>query len=389
LFVVGQIAGSLVLLVVASLFVRSLWSAERIDLGFDVDRLITVRLDPKQVGYDQARTMTFYNELQRRTTALPGVESVAVAFTTPMSYLVGGGTIYIEGQPETTNGQPQVSFLNRVGRNYFETMGIPIVRGRAFVESDEQEVATTRRVAIVNELMAEKYWPGEDPIGKRFRLYLPTDPLLEVVGVARDSKYVLIFEQPKPFFYLPLERDMSLRTLHVRALGPPAALAPLIEREIKAMEPELPIADLQAMRQTLAGIFGFLIFRVGPIQAGGMGILGLLLALIGVYGVVSFGASLRTREIGIRVALGAEPRDVLRLILGQGLQLVAAGIVIGLAVSIALGRVIAHNIPLVDGADWGAFAVVATGLTALALWSCYIPARRATRVPVTTALRHE
>jgi len=388
LLVVGQISGSLVLLVVASLFVRSLWSAERIDLGFDVEKLITVRLDPRQLGYDTNRTLAFYDELQRRTAELPGVEQVAIAFTTPMSYLVGGGAIYIEGQPEPT-GQPPATFMNRVGHNYFETMGIPIVRGRGFTETDEQATAATRRVAIINEQMAAKYWPGEDPIGKRFRVFQPTDPLLEVVGVARDSKYVLIFEQPRPFVFLPLERDISLRTLHVRAFSQPAALAPLIEHEIKALDPDLPITELQTMRQTLAGLFGFLIFRVGSIQAGGMGLLGLLLALIGVYGVVSFGASLRTREIGIRVALGAEPRDVFRLILHQGLQLVVAGIALGLAGAIALGRILTHAIPLIDGTDWTTFASVAAALAALALWSCYIPARRATRVPVTTALRHE
>ncbi len=389
LFVVAQIAGSLVLLVVASLFVRSLWSAERIDLGFDANRLITVRLDPKQIGYDEARTIAFFDELQRRTAALPGVESAAMAFTTPMSYLVNGGTIYVEGQPLPETGQPPALFLNRVGRNYFPTVGIPIVRGRAFVEADEQQTPSTRRVAIVNELMAAKYWPGENPIGKRFRIFDPGSPFLEVVGVARDSKYVLIFEQPRPYFYIPLERPTSLRTLHVRAYGNPAALAPLIEKEIKDLAPDLPIAELQTMQQSLAGLFGFLIFRIGSVQAGGMGILGLVLALIGVYGVVSFGASLRTREIGIRVALGAQPRDVLRLILGQGLQLVGAGIVIGLGIAIAISRLLASSIPLVNGADWGAFAAVAGGLAVLTLWSCYVPARRATRVPVTTALRHE
>ena len=389
LFVVGQIAGSLVLLVVASLFVRSLWSAERIDLGFDSDKLITVRLDPKQIGYDEAKTIAFFDELQRRAAALPGVESAAMAFSTPMSYLVGGGAIYIENQALPDNGQPPALFGSRIGRNYFPTMGIPIVRGRAFTAEEELYDPKTRRVAIVNELMAAKYWPGEDPIGKRFRIYDPDGPPLEVVGVARDSKYVLIFEAPRPFFYLPLERQISLRTLHVRAIGNPAALAPLIERAIKDLAPALPIAELQTMRQSLAGLFGFLIFRVGSIQAGGMGILGLLLALIGVYGVVSFGASLRTREIGIRVALGAQPSDVLRLILGQGLQLVAAGLVIGLGIAIAISRTLAANLPLVNGSDWTAFIAVAAGLAALALWSCYIPARRATRVPVTTALRHE
>jgi ABC-type antimicrobial peptide transport system permease subunit len=143
------------------------------------------------------------------------------------------------------------------------------------------------------------------------------------------------------------------------------------------------------MSQSLEGIFGYLIFRIGAIQASGMGLIGLVLAIIGVYGVVSFGASLRTREIGIRVALGAQPRDVLRLILGQGLQLVTMGILVGLAAALALGRVLSRFLPLVNATDWSTFAGVASGLAALAIWACYLPARRATRVPVMTALRHE
>ena len=389
LLVVGQISGALALLVMAGLFVRTLTSAQNIDLGFDAKHLITVRLDPKQIGYDEDRTIEFYKELQRRVAAWPDVASVAVAFTTPMSYLIGGGSIYIEGQPVPATSQPPASFMNHVGHNYFDTMRIPIVRGRAFVEDDEQQRSTTRRVAIVNEAMAERYWPGQEPIGKRFQAYGLTEPMLEVVGVAKDSKYVLVFEAPRPYVYLPLVRDMSLRTLHVRAAGPPAALAPRLEREIKAMAPDMPIADLRTMDQSLAGIFGYLIFRVGAIQAGGMGILGLALAIVGVYGVVSFGASLRTREIGIRVALGAQPRDVLRLILGQGLQLVTVGLLVGLAASVAMGRVLAQFLPLVDAADWTTFSAVAAGLAAMAISACYLPARRATRVPVMTALRHE
>ena len=151
-------------------------------------------------------------------------------------------------------------------------------------------IRSTRKVAIINESMAARYWPGQDPIGRRFRAYNLTEPLLEIVGVARDSKYVLVFEEPRPYIYLPLVRDMSLRTLHVRAAGEPAALAPRLEREIKDLAPDLPIADLRTMDQSLAGIFGYLIFRVGALQATGMGVLGLTLALVGVYGVVSFGA---------------------------------------------------------------------------------------------------
>jgi hypothetical protein len=279
--------------------------------------------------------------------------------------------------------------MNHVGHDYFKVMGIPILRGRAFVEDDERDHSTTRKVAIVNEVMAARYWPGQDPIGKRFRAYNPTDPLLEIVGVARNSKYVLVFEAPRPYIYLPIVRDLSLRTLHVRAAGQPATLGPRLEHEIKELAPDLPIADLRTMNQSLAGLFGYLIFRIGAIQATGMGVLGLTLALIGIYGVVSFGASLRTREIGIRVALGAQPRDILRLMLGQGLQLVTAGILVGLAAAVAMARMLTRFLPLVDATDWGLFGAVAAGLAALALWACYVPARRATRVPVMMALRHE
>jgi predicted permease len=387
--VVGQISGALALLAMAGLFVRTLASAQRMDLGFDAEHLITVRLDPRQIGYDEDRTNEFYKTLQRRVAAWPDVTSVAVAFTTPMSYLIGGGSIYIEGQPASASSQPPASFMNHVGHDYFAVMGIPIVRGRAFVEEDEREHSTTRKLAIINEAMAAKYWPGQDPIGKRFHAYNLTEPLLEIVGVARDSKYVLVFEAPRPYIYLPVVRDLSLRTLHVRAAGQPAALAPRLVREIRDLAPDLPIADLRTMNQSLAGIFGYLIFRVGAIQATGMGVLGLTLALIGVYGVVSFGASLRTREIGIRVALGAQPRDILRLMLGQGLQLVTVGVLVGLAASVAMARVLSQFLPLVDAGDWITFAGVAAGLAALALWACYVPARRATRVPVMTALRHE
>jgi hypothetical protein len=268
-------------------------------------------------------------------------------------------------------------------------MGIPLVRGRAFTKDDEREVSTTRRFAIVNESFAARYWPGEDPLGKRFRLYSETDPLLEVVGVARDSKYVVVFEAARPYVYVPVARDMSLRTVIVRAAGDPARLGARLQETIAAVDPDMPMTDLRTMRETLAGVFGFLIFRVGALQTGGMGLVGLLLAIVGIYGVVSFGASLRTREIGIRVALGARERDVLRLMLGQGLGLVAVGVAVGLGLAIGMSRVLSRFLPLVDVADWLTFAGVATALAALALAACYSPARRAARIPVMTALRHE
>ena len=387
--VIGQIAGALVLLVIASLFIRTLTSAQEIDLGFDANRLASVRLDPRHVGYDVTRTHEFYTELQRRIRSWPDAEAVSVCLAPPMSYLITGGAIYVEGRAVETETQPPAVFISYVGHDYFTVLGIPILRGRAFAEEDEPEVVPARRYAIVNEAFAAKYWPGEDAIGKRFRTQALDEPLLEVIGIARDSKYVAVFESRRPYVYLPESRDSPIRTVIVRASGNPALLLPRLEREIRELAPGMPIADLRTMRQALAGVFGFLIFRVGAIQAGGMGLIGLLLAVVGVYGVVSFGVSLRTREIGIRVALGAHPRAVLRLIVGQGGTLVGIGIAIGILVSIGMARVLAHFLPLVNASDWVTFGVVACGLSALALTACYLPARRATKLPVVAALRHE
>jgi predicted permease len=389
LLVVGQIAGALALLIVAGLFIRTLRSAQDIDLGFDAKKLISVRLDPKQLGYDDDRTEEFYRTLKRRVASWPDVEFASYCLAPPMSLLIGGGSLFIEGRTNDPGSQPPAAFFNHIAHDYFAVMGIPIVRGRAFTEDDEHQTTTTRRYAIVNETFAEKYWPGQDPIGKRMQVYNTKDPVLEVVGVAKDSKYVVVFESKRPYVYLPVVRDMSLRTLVVRASGNPALLAPRLEREIQQLAPDMPIADLRPMTQALGGLFGYLIFKIGAIQAAGMGVLGLILATVGIYGVVSFGASLRTREIGIRVALGAHPRDVLRLILGQGLRLVGVGIVVGLVLSTVLARLLTRFLPLVNPSDWLTFALVALGMTVLALLACYVPARRATKVAVTTALRHE
>jgi predicted permease len=386
--VVGQIAGSLALLIVAALFAQTLAAAKNIDLGFDGDHLITARVDVRQIGYGEEQAEVFYDELLRRVRSWGDVASASLGFAVPMSYLVSGGSVYPEGQALPPGTQPPAVFLNHAGHEYFDTMQIPVIRGRAFRRDEEEQYGTTRRLAIVNEAMAERYWPGQDPVGKRLRLFNPSDPMLEIVGVVRNSKYVLVFEQPRPFVFIPLERNLLLRTLHVRSKGDPALLAARIEREIHALAPDLPIADLRTMRQSLRGIFGYFLFEIGAVQAAGMGLLGLSLALVGVYGVVSFGASLRTREVGIRMALGAQSRDVLRLILGQGIRVVSVGLLAGLAAAWALSRALTTLVPLAH-ADWIVFVALAIALGALATWACYLPALRATRVPAMTALRHE
>jgi putative ABC transport system permease protein len=307
----------------------------------------------------------------------------------PMSYLAGGGAVYADGELLPADSQPPAAFLNRAGPGYFAAMNIPLVSGREFRDDDMPATALDRRAVIVNQALADRHWPGQSAIGKRLRVFAPGSPSLEVIGVAANSKTVLVFEADRPYLYLPLERDNSMRTFVIRAKSDPAALLSKLEREIKSLDPGMPMADLRTMRQTLSGFMGYLIFRVGAIQAGGMGIIGLVLAIVGVYGVVSFGASLRTREIGIRMALGAEPRDVLQLILGQGVMLVLIGISIGAAAAFGFGRVLAKFLPLVDSTDVLTYAAVSLGLGALAVWACYLPARRATKVPAATALRHE
>jgi macrolide transport system ATP-binding/permease protein len=387
LLVVGQVAGSLVLLIAAGLFVRSLRNAQQMNLGFNPDGVLNVRMDPQWAGYNQQRTEDFYRELHRRVAALPGVRYVSEAFSTPLGYINSASKIFVAGQLVDPTQQPPLIGANYVDREYFDTMQTPIVEGRAFTDLDNE---SSQRVAIVNETMAERYWPKEGAIGREFRFGSQTAPPVTIIGIARKGKYVSLTEAKLPFFYIPLRQNyVSMRNLQLRSDIPPENLIAAVEREIQMLDPDVAYTDLQTMRQSLSGLGGFLMFRVGASQAAAMGTLGLLLAIVGIYGVVSYGAALRTREIGIRMALGARPRDVLGMILRQGTILVACGIVAGLAGALALTRVIAGFLPLVEGNGPVVFVSVTVALAAIALVACYVPARRSTKINPTTALRHE
>jgi predicted permease len=383
---IGQVAGSLVLLIVAGLFIRSLDRAQRMNLGFNPDHVLNVRMDPSHAGYDRPRTVDFYRELERRVRRLPGVQNVSLAFRSPLGYLNDSSLIYLPGRPSDED-QPPLAGRNSISGDYFETLQIPIVSGRSFRESD---TAAAPLVAIVNETFAARFFPGQDPTGQRFRSSHPDGPLWQVVGVARDSKYMAVAEAPMPYYYTPLTQlHYPLRVLQIRSNVPPERLAPVVEREIRAVDPDVPIADLQSMRQSLNGMAGFLVYRIGALQASAMGALGLLLSIIGVYGVVSSGAAQRTHEIGIRMALGAAPADIRRMVLGQGVALVAAGLAVGVAGALALSRVTTKVVLLVDALDPLTYAGVTLLLSGIALWACYIPARRAMRLDPLNALRHE
>jgi len=386
LLVAGQVAGSLVLLVAAGLFVRSLDRAQRLDLGYVPDHVLNARMNPQWVGYDKQHTTDFYNELERRVKAWPDVQSASLAFAAPLGLIGGGDTVYIEGRTVDPSEQPPSVGYNTVDASYFDTMRIPVLRGRAFQDSDTE---TTRLVAMVNQTMAQRYWPNQDPIGKRFRIGSAAAPLVEVIGVAHDSKYIFVVEGSLPYFYVPFTQlSSSMRVLHVRSLIDPETLISRVEQEVHALDPVMPVS-FQTMDGAVAGAQGFFLLRVGAIQAGAMGLLGLLLAAVGVYGVMSYGATQRTREIGIRMALGATPQTVLGMILHQGVWMVIAGVVVGLMGATAVTRVLGRFLFSISFADPLVFLTAAALLALVALAACWIPAHRAMRVEPMVALRHE
>jgi macrolide transport system ATP-binding/permease protein len=385
--VVAQVAGSLVLLIVAGLCMRSLQRAQFVDLGFTAANIMTARLDPHQIGYDLPRTVAFYDDLERRLAALPGVDAVSMSFSVPTGYILDGAPAAKEGDV-LDNEEPRSNVTcNTVTPTFFDTLKIPIVRGRGFTKQDTE---ASTRVVIVNETLARQLWPGQDPIGKRLVTQRFDGRLWEVVGVARDSKYIAVFEGQLPHMYFAMgQTPFHMRVVYVRSSAPPESLKMLVEREIHALDADMPIADARPLREIVEGGVGFMLFHIGSVQAGAMGILGLVLAVVGVYGIVSYGASLRMREMGIRVALGASPADVRGLVIRQGSVLVIAGIVCGLAVAAGVTRTLSRFFVLVGSLDVLTFVVVTLLLSGIALVACYLPARRAMRVDPMIALRHE
>jgi predicted permease len=383
LLVVGQVACCVVLLFIAGLFVRSLRESERAELGFIPDNVLNIHLDVDQLGYSEARGRAVFADIERSVRSIPGIERVSYAVTIPMGYVRLGSDL----GPEAGSGRRVTAGRNAVSAEYFEAMGIPIIRGRAFRETDNTEA---RGVAIVNERLAELLWPARDPIGQRLRLGDGTDSVLEVIGVTRTGKYEALFEEPLPYFYTSLDQEYSsLRVLHLRATTSPGALSATVERTIRALQPDLPLYDVQTMRQALGSGPGLFPVRIAAASSAAFGLLAFLLVLIGLYGVVSYVTARRTQEIGVRIAVGATRLDVLHLIVRGGLTMVGAGIVLGLAASFAAASVLKAFLFGVSPYDPVVLSVVAPSVVALALMACAIPAWRATRVDPSVALRAE
>jgi putative ABC transport system permease protein len=385
--VIAQVAGSLMLLVVAGLFTRSMAKAQKMDLGFDPTHVLNLSMDPNTIGYRETQGRLFFQQLLDQVRATPGVESASLAFSVPMGYYNSVSTLQIEGYVPSANQPGPTSLNNIVTPGYFKTMGIPILRGRDFTDADSEN---TKYVAIINETVAQRFWPNQNPIGRHFYRNGKLHQSIEVIGVAKDSYTNLFSSTMQPFFYLPLSQDyVSLVTLQVRTTQAPETMIAPLQKQIEALAPGLPVFNVQTMTDGLYTLAGFLIFQIGAGLTAALGLLGLLLAVVGVYGVVSYVTAQRTHEIGIRTALGAQRVDVLKMVLGQGLVIVGLGIGIGVLAAAAAGRVVRNFLVGVSPTDPLTYGVVSFVLVLIASFACWIPARRATRVDPLVALRYE
>jgi macrolide transport system ATP-binding/permease protein len=385
--VIIQITGSLMLLVAAGLFVRSSQNAQHVYLGLDPNHILNLNMDTKSVGFDKSQTQRFYRDLVDQVRTLPGVQSVSMAYSVPMGYYGNSGPVYAEGQyVASKQAAPDIMF-NNVDPAYFSTLRIPMVKGRSFTDDDNDK---TPLVAIVNETMAKQFWPNQEAVGKRFSVQSPSGPFIQVVGVSKSGKYLVLFEGPTPYYYVPqMQNATTLRMLQIRTAVAPESLITAVEQQIHTLAPDLPVMSAQTMNQALAGGNGLFLFRLGARFTGALGLLGLILAVVGVYGVISYVASQRTHEIGLRMALGANRIDVLRLILKQGLYLVGAGIATGVLLILVGARALS-SLPLgVSAADPVTLVLVSCLLAAVGLAASMIPARRAMRTEPLTALKYE
>jgi len=385
-----QVASALMLLIIAGLFTRSLTQAEHTNLGFNPSHVLTLTMDPSEIGYNGAQSRDFYTNLLQRVRALPGVVSATVTANVPMSNINSGGydTLTVHGyQPPP--GQPSPGAQdNLITTQYFRTMQIPLLQGRSFAESDGEK---NLHVAIVSKAMAKKFWPNQDPVGKQFTMSSDPTHSMQVVGVAGDARYQGVTGAIPPFFYVPYLQHYeqnTLESLELRTAGDPAAMIPEVERTIRTMTPALPVFEVQTLRQGLYSTNGLFFFEAGAGLAAVLGMLGLILAIVGVYGVLSYVVSQKTNEIGIRMALGAQHSDILKMVYRQGLWIMGIGVAVGLAAAFAVAHLMRSFI-VVSATDPATYLGVSATLVAIALLACYIPARRAMHVEPMQALREE
>jgi len=384
--VVAQVGTAFVLLVVSGLLVQSLRAAERVDLGFEPRHVLTARMDLSLEKYAKEGWQGLYRELKDRLAALPGVSAVSLAQGVPI-LRSDGASFFVEGATGA-DAERQVTALTYADPDFFRTLRIPLLSGRGFEPSDDH---SRPNVAMVSRSFAERYWPGQNPLGKALRLHETEGPRLEIVGVVADSKYDAVIEDRSHCVFVPLyQHDMPGISVLLRTEGEPVAWAPALNRVVKDINPEMLLLDVQPYERLLGQIGGgFFVFRLGASFAFALASLALLLALLGLYGLIAFGVSQKTREVGVRMALGADSRSVLWLFVRRGLLLTAAGLGAGLLASAAGTRLIKTYLYGVSTTDPATFVAVPLLFTGVALLASYLPARRATRVDPMVTLRCE
>jgi macrolide transport system ATP-binding/permease protein len=382
--VVAQVALSLILLVCAGLVVRSLQVAQNTRPGFTPENAVSLSFDLGLQGYTEEKGREFHRQFLERAKTLPGVRSVALTSTVPLTLDYSYNQIYVEGQPDTASSNLPTAVPNEISPNYFHTMEIPL-RGRDFTERDAKEES---RVAIVNETFARRLFPAGEAIGRRFNFSGPDKPYWEVIGVAGDGKYNSLIEDQKAAFYRPLLRDYSNSVSVVaRTAGDSTAVLAALRGEIQRLDATVPLYNVQTLSEHMnVPLFPF---RMAAAVLGSFGILAIVLAAIGIYGVMSYVVAGRTREIGVRMALGAARRDVLTLIIRQGMTLAGIGLLIGFLCALGVAQLVGNLLFGVRPFDPLTFALVSLLLGLVAGVACYIPARRATKVDPLVALHYE
>jgi len=383
--VVVQVALSLALMIAAGLALRGLERMQSIDLGFNPQQVVKLSFDLNLQGYDIDRGKEFQKQILDRVRALPGVRTAAVGNYVPPDLHVAMPPVNIEGQAPARSGEAPRAGAASVSPEHLRTLGTRLLGGRDFTEQDDERAP---RVAVINETFARRFWPDGDAVGKRFSLSGRNESLIQVIGIAQDGKYRNLSEDPLPFSFIPMKQSYDgLTTLVARTTGDQAGAIAAIRRELRQLDPHLPIFDDETLTENMR--LSLLPAQIVASLLGGFGALSLTLAAVGVFGVMSYAVSRRTHEIGVRMALGANRGDVLRLLIRQGMTTVALGVAMGLAVALALTRLMSGLLFGVSPTDPLTFAGVALLLAGVALVACYIPARRATKIDPIAALRRE
>ncbi len=388
LLVITEVALALVLLIASGLMIKSFLRLQNVNPGFKPENLITLEIQLPQNKYsDKNRQAVFQQQLVQRIAQVPGLQSVGTVDNLPFSGNESNVGLTIEGQPPLNAAERPRAFLRNVSTNYFESMGIPLRKGRPFADSDN---GTAPGAAIVNETAARRFWPNEEPLGKRFKRGKADsqNPWVTVVGVVGAVSHTSLEVASQPEVYLPFQQNPELNlTLVARTKSDPKAFAGALRREVSALDKDLPVSNIKFMDEIIGRSVAQP--RVYALLLGIFAGLALILASIGIYGVMSYSVTQRTHEIGIRMALGARPRDVLKLIIKQGMILGIAGIIIGLIVSFAVTRVLASQLYGVSSTDPVTFAAISLLLMFVAAIACSIPALRATKVDPMIAVRYE